>query len=140
MNQNPVFADLVYDELDRPVQVAFVGGEPCYVVDDQGFQRHIPAREVDLQVLQQMAEMIQGNEDLLANLAANQLGQQDIFSRAIIENQIRNMDTQFEQLLQTGLPDEVRAYLGMMGFKIRINMHGEVLGVDQPGIAAPDEE
>lgn len=140
MAQNPVFANLVYDEMDRPAQVAFVGGEPCYVVDDQGFQRHIPSREVDLQVLRQMAEMIQGNEEMLANLAATQLGQQDIFSRAIIENQIRNVDAQFEQLLETGLPDEVRAYLGMMGFKVRIDIHGEVLGIDQPGLASPEEE
>ena len=140
MTQNAVFANLVFDEADRPAPVTFVGGEPCYVVDDQGFQRHIPARDVDLQVLRQMAEMIQGNEELLATLAAKQLGQQDIFSRAIIENQIRNVDNQFEQLLQTGLPEEVRAYLGMMGFKIHIDIHGEVLNIDQPGTAAPEEE
>ncbi len=140
MAQNPVFTNLVFDEMDRPVQTAIVGDEPFYVVDDQGFQRHIPARDVDLQVLRQMAEMIQGNEELLANLAAAQMGQEDIFSRAIIENQIRNVDAQFEQLLETGLPDEVRAYLGMMGFKIRINIHGEILGIDQPGLASPEEE
>jgi hypothetical protein len=140
MTQNAVFANLIFDEADHPVPVAFVGGEPCYVVDDQGFQRHIPSRDVDLQVLRQMAEMIQGNEELLATLAAAQLGQEDIFSRAIIENQIRNVDVQFEQLLQSGIPEEVRAYLGMMGFKIHINIHGEVLSIDQPGTATPEEE
>jgi len=43
-------------------------------------------------------------------------------------------------LLETGIPEEVRAYLGMMGFRIRINHHGEILDVEQPGIAAPDDE
>jgi hypothetical protein len=32
----------------------------------------------------------------------------------------------------------MRAYLGMMGFKIIINFHGEVLRVEQPG-AITDE-
>jgi hypothetical protein len=36
----------------------------------------------------------------------------------------------------------MRAYLGMMGFRIIINIHGEVLRVEQPGIASDegDEE
>jgi len=34
----------------------------------------------------------------------------------------------------------MRTYLGMMGFKVVINMHGEVLSVDQPGTASGDEE
>ena len=50
------------------------------------------------------------------------------------------MDKQFEQLLQTGMPEEARAYLGMMGFKIIVNVHGEVLDVKQPGIAGPEDE
>jgi hypothetical protein len=33
----------------------------------------------------------------------------------------------------------MRAYLGMMGFRIIINVHGEVLKVEQPG-AITDEE
>jgi hypothetical protein len=51
---------------------------------------------------------------------------------------LRNIEKQFEQLLQTGIPEEGRAYLGMMGFKVVINLHGEVIRVDQPA-AASDE-
>jgi hypothetical protein len=32
----------------------------------------------------------------------------------------------------------MRAYLGMMGFKVVVNVHGEVVRVEQPG--AGDEE
>jgi hypothetical protein len=42
--------------------------------------------------------------------------------------------------MKTGLPEELRAYLGMMGFRIRINFHGEVLEVAQPGMIADDDE
>ena len=34
MTNQAVFAGLIFDEFDRPVEVAYVGDEPCYVVDD----------------------------------------------------------------------------------------------------------
>jgi hypothetical protein len=140
MPKQPVFAGLVFDEDDRPVATAYVGEEPCYVVDDAGFHRHIPAEQVDLQVLKAMQEMIQGNEDILTEQAAKMIGQDDIFSRAMIETQLKNMDKQFEQLLQAGIPEDARNYIGMMGFRIRINMHGEVIDIHQPGMIDPEDE
>jgi len=140
MATKPLFDKLIVDEFDRPVTVAYVGDEPCYVIDDQGFQRHIPSRDVDLAVLHKIAEMMHGNESLLAELTAKQLGADDIFSRAIIEEKIKNIDSQFEQLLQTGIPEEGKAFLGMVGFKVRINVHGEVIELDQPGIISPDDD
>jgi len=56
------------------------------------------------------------------------------FSKAAIENQFKNLDAQFDQLAQVGLPEESRLYLGMMGFRIVISIHGEVLDVVQPGM------
>lgn len=138
MPRQPLFAGLVIDEYDRPVDIAYIGDEPCYVVDDDGFHRHIPAEQVDRQVLQMMGDMIEGHEDLLADQAAKMLGQDDIFSRALIETQLKNLDKQFDSVLQSGIPDEGRAYMGMMGFRVRINMHGDVLEVEQPGMSAPE--
>jgi len=135
-----IFAGLVFDEADNPVEITYVGDEPCYVVDDAGFRRHIPSEQVDLQVLKAMQEAIQGNEGLLSEQAAKMLGQDDIFSRAMIETQLKNMDKQFEQLLQIGIPEDTRAYIGMMGFRIRINIHGEVIDIHQPGIIDPEDE
>ncbi len=68
------------------------------------------------------------------------LGQEDVFTKAAIESQLKNIDKQFDQLMQTGIPEDMRAYLGMMGFKIIINMHGEVLRVEQPGVAGDEGE
>jgi hypothetical protein len=138
MTKQPLFAGLVLDEFGKPAESAMVGDEPCYVVDDTGFRRHIPSAQVDRQVLDQMAEMMKGSEDLLSQQAAKMLGQDDLFTIAAIQQQLKNMDKQFDQLLQVGLPEDMRAYLGMMGFKIIINVHGEVLKVEQPG-AASDE-
>jgi hypothetical protein len=137
MPRQPLFAGLVIDEFDRPVTTAFIGDEPCYVVDDAGFKRHIPSEQVDRAVLKTMREQISGNEDLLSEQAAKMLGTDDIFSKAMLENQLKNIDKQFDALLQAGIPEEGRAYMGMAGFKVVINIHGEVLRIDQP--AAADE-
>jgi len=127
------------DESGRPAESAFIGNEPCYVVDDSGFRRHIPAEQVDRAVLAQMAEMMKGSEEFLSEQTAKMLGQEDPFSKAIIEQQLKNIDKQFDALMQTGIPEDMRAYLGMMGFKVIINYHGEVLRVEQPGRASDDE-
>lgn len=140
MPHQALFTGLVVDEFDRPVEVSYVGGEPCYVVDDAGFHRHIPSEQVDRQVLEMLANMMKGQEGPLAEQAAKMLGQDDIFSRAIIEKQLKNMEERFDTVMQTGIPEEGRAYMGMMGFRVRINVHGEVLEVEQPGTISPDDE
>ena len=136
MPRQPLFAGLVVDESGNAAGTAFVGDEPCYVVDDAGFRRHIPAEQVDKQVLGQIAELMKGSEDLISEQTAKMLGQEDVFTKAAIEQQLKNIDKQFDQLMQAGIPEDMRAYLGMMGFKVIINMHGEVVNVNQPGIAS----
>jgi hypothetical protein len=140
MPRQPLFGGLVIDEFDRPVATTYVGEDPCYVVDDAGFRRHIPSEQVDRQVLEMMRNMIQGNEDLLAEQAAKILGQDDPFSKAMLEKQLKQIDQQFDLVLETGIPESGRAYMGMMGFQVRINFHGEVLEVTQPGISDPDQD
>ena len=139
MPNQPLFTGLVIDESGRLAESAFIGNEPCYIVNDSGFRRHIPSEQVDRAVLAQMAEMMKGSEDILSEQTAKMLGQNDPFSKAIIEQQLRNIDKQFDALMQTGIPEDMRAYLGMMGFKVVINYHGEVVRVEQPGSAGDDE-
>ena len=138
MTSQAVFAGLIIDEYDQAVEVVYIGNEPCYVVNDAGFRRHIPSEQVDRQVFESMVEMIAGHEEVISEQAAKMLGQDDIFSMALIASQLKNIDQQFENLLQRGIPEEARAYMGMMGFRIRINVHGEVLDIEQPGVIDPD--
>lgn len=140
MANKAVFEGLVIDDRGEPVDVTYVGGEPCYVVDDQGFKRHIPSEEVDIQVLQIMQEAVAGQEEVISEQAAKMLGQEDIFSIAALANQLRQMESRFEDILEVGIPEDGRAYLGMLGFQIVIDVHGEVLEVRQPGMIDPDSE
>jgi hypothetical protein len=138
MPRHAVFAGLVVDENDRVVEATEVGDEPFYVVDDAGFKRHIAAAQIDRQVLQHMQDMMKGSEGMISEQAAKMLGQEDIFSKAMIELQLKNIDQQFETLMQQGIPEAGRTYLGMLGFKIVINLHGEVLRIEQP--SAPEQD
>jgi hypothetical protein len=135
MPGQPLFAGLVVDENGRPAKAAYVGEDPCYVVDDAGFRHHILSEKVDRQVLEMMRQQISGNEDLLSEQTAKMLGTDDIFSKAMIENQLKNIDQQFENVLKTGIPEDGRAYMGMVGFRVVINVHGDVVRVDQPTVA-----
>ncbi len=141
MAQHSLFAGLVVDEDDRGVDIVLVGGESFYVVDDDGFLRHIESEHVDRQVLDQLQEMVKGHEDVISEGTMKMIGQEDIFTKAAIETSLQNMDAQFDALLQSGLPEDMRTYLGMMGFRVVINVHGEVLRIEQPGAGIdPGEE
>lgn len=140
MTKKPLFSGLIVDELDRPVETVYVGDMPCYVLDDAGFRRHIPSEEVDRQVLNSILQMVQGHEEIITDQTAKMLGQEDIFSRAMIESQLQNLDQNLDNLFQIGIPEDAKAYMGMMGLKIRINYHGEVIEISQPGMISPDDE
>ena len=138
MPKQPLFAGLVTDETGLPAGTAYVGDDPCYVINDAGFLRHVSSEQIDRQVLKQLQELMKGSEELISEQTAKMLGQDDVFSVAAIAQQLKNMDKQFDLLLQQGLPEEARAYLGMMGFRVIVNYQGEVLRVEQPG--ATDDE
>ena len=136
MPRQPLFAGLVVDENGNVADTALVGGEPCYVVDDFGFRRHIPSEQVDRVVLGEIAGMMKGSEEYISEQTAKMIGQEDIFTKAMLERQLKDIDKQFELLIQTGMPEDTRIYLGMVGFKVVINVHGEVIRVEQP--SAPE--
>jgi hypothetical protein len=138
--KHALFSGLDFDESLRPVDTAYVGDDPCYVIDDAGFKRHISSEQVDRQVIANMQNLIKGSETLVGEQAAKMLGQDDPFSAAILANQLKNMDKQFEAMLQTGIPEESRAYIGMLGFKVIINYHGDVVKMEQPGAISDDDK
>ena len=102
-------------------------------------KRHIPTEEVDRHVLNQMLDQIKGNEDLFTEQTAKMLGKDDLFTVAMIKNQLKNIDSQIDQIFETGIPEEGRAYMGMMGFRIVINYHGDVIEIIQPSAISDDE-
>jgi len=132
MARHALFAGLVVDENDRSVPVVRIGDEAFYVIDDAGFHRHVDSEYVDRQVLDHLRRNIEGHEEIISRGTMEILGQDDIFTKATIEASLRNLEAQFEQLIARGLPEEARAWLGMMGFRVTVDVHGDVLKVEEP--------
>ncbi len=132
----PLFKGLVSDEYDQPVGSAKVGDEPCYVINDNGFLLHIPSKPIDMEILKAFTNQIEGNESMLAQQAAEMVGQDDLFTHAAFESTFRNVDKHLDAVLEHGLPEDALAYMGMMGFHIVLDMHGEILRIQFPAAAA----
>jgi hypothetical protein len=123
-----LFAGLVQDEMDNPVEVVMVGDVPNYVVEDAGFRRHVESETVDRQVIEMLREQFMAHREIATDAMLQMLGKDDLFTKAMIDASIKNMD----QVIEQGLPDGARAWLGMLGFRVVINTHGEVLRLDMP--------
>jgi hypothetical protein len=59
-----------------------------------------------------------------------------LFTKAALDAQLDNID--MDQIIAQGIPAQARDMMGMMGFRITINFHGEVIDIAQPTI--PDDE
>jgi len=125
-----LFNGLVYDEQGRLVDTAVVGGEANYIIDDAGFLRHINAEDVDRQVLGFFLQQLHENQDLAVEQAMKFMGKDDLMTKAAIDASLRNIN--MDEIIAQGIPQQAREMLGMMGFRITINFHGEVLSIEQP--------
>ena len=133
-----VFAGLVIDEEDNVLEVVHIGGDAFYITNEAGFQRHIPSDIIDRQVLQAMKEQVFSQRDIVVEGTLQFLGQDDLFTKAMDESSIEKMDENMEQLLRQGLPEEVRTWLGLMGFRVVVNFRGEMVDLDLPSAVDPD--
>jgi hypothetical protein len=123
-----LFAGLIQDEGGNPVNVVMVGEVPNYVVEDAGFRRHVESKTVDLQVIEMLREQFMAHREIATEAMLQLMGKDDLFTKAMIDASIKNMD----QVLEQDLPDGARAWLGMLGFRVIINTHGEVVRLDMP--------
>ncbi|MEZ4515449.1 MAG: hypothetical protein R3C44_00950 [Chloroflexota bacterium] len=135
MARQALFEGLVFDENDNLVTTSFIGGEANYVVDDDGFHRHIDAEVIDREVLAFFLSQLEDNKDLAVEQTMQMLGQDDLLTKAAIDAQLRNID--MDQIIAQGIPAQAREMMGFLGFRIIVNMHGEILRLDQP--AAPED-
>ena len=85
MATRAVFEGLVFDENDRQLSVSFVGEDACYVINDDGFLRHISANQIDRQVLDALFGQIEENKEAIADQTVKMIGQDDLFTHAIIQ-------------------------------------------------------
>lgn len=136
MSNKALFAGLVIDEAGRPLEVDLVGNDATYVIDDDGFKRHIDAEQIDRQVLDVLKAQIEANKSAVEEGMMKVMGSEDIFTKAAIDKSLNN----FDQVLAQGLPADALQWLGMMGFRIVVNLHGDVVKLDQPGVIDESDE
>jgi len=131
-----LFGDLIFNEGGEPARVIYVGDVPHYAVPDGDFLRHVEAAYVDRQILDQIKERILPMKDALIEGMIQMIGQEDLFTRPAIESAIEHMD----RILETDNVDvdELRTALWMTGFRATVDVHGEVVDLEMPGVEAPD--
>ncbi|NSW51551.1 MAG: hypothetical protein HPY85_03485 [Anaerolineae bacterium] len=140
MTIHAIFEGLVFDENGNAAETRIIGKETFYVVDDDGFLRHIPSIEVDRQIYDILKKQFEDNKDLIIEQTAKLLGQDDPFSQAVLANQFGNLDQQFEMLQKVGIPENDRMYMGMTGFRAVIDLHGNLLELQQPSRESGEDE
>jgi hypothetical protein len=130
--RHALFAGLVFNEQDEPAEVVYIGAAPHYVILDDGFQRHVEAETVDRQVIELLRQQILSNRELVTQGMLAMLGKDDLFTKAMVDASIQNIDRHIDLLFEQGLPEDTRTWLGMLGFKVVVNVHGEVVRWDAP--------
>jgi len=132
-----LFADLVFNEKDEPAEVVHLEGAPHYVILDNDFRRHVEALYVDRQVVAMIREQILSQRELVTEGILELLQQDDLFTKAAIDSSIEQLD---KGLFEQGIPQEGRAWLGMLGFKVVVDHHGDVVRLDMPTQEIPLDE
>lgn len=139
LTRRALFPGLVYNEQGQPADVVYIGGVAHYAIPDDGFLRHVEAWAVDRVVIASLKEQIASVKDDLVLTILQMLGKDDIFTKAAVEASIRNL----EHNLLHGDPNQWAPWLKLMGFRIVVNVHGEVVDIlypTQPGEDDDDDE
>jgi hypothetical protein len=131
------FEGLVVSEDGEPVSVVRLGNDTYYVVEDSGFRRHVDARDVDRVVLEKFVTQLGAHREEASIAMLRMIGQEDLFTKAMVDSTLRNIDV--EQLLDHQLPADVRQWLGVVGFQVVIDRHGEIVRMDIPEAPEDDE-
>ncbi|MBN1956389.1 MAG: hypothetical protein JW900_15265 [Anaerolineae bacterium] len=132
--REPLFSGLVYNEEGESVETAYVGTDACYAIPDGDFLRHIDAAEVDRQVLLRLKERFMAMKDMIVDGVMQMTSSDDPFSRAAIEMSIENMDRLLDAPQELGDLEDMRLWLWMSGFRIVVDVHGEVVQLEFPGM------
>ncbi len=126
----------MFDERRKVAQVKHVGERACYVVDEDGFLRHIDAAQVDQQVLDFLKGQVDQHRDLAVSGVLDMMGKDDIFTKAAVESSIDNID----QAVGQAIPEQSRQWLGMMGFRVIIDDQGQIVDIEMPAGEIDDDE
>ena len=123
-----IFSGLIQNQEGEPVEVTYLGDEAFYVIPDGDFRRHVEAETVDEEVLRLLGEQMDGMQDQVVECVLKFLGKEDLFTKASIDMALKNFDKAFRM----ADPEQWKPWLGMMGFRVIVNVHGEVVRIESP--------
>ena len=126
--QQAIFAGLISNEDGQPVDVTYIGGEAFYVIPDGDFKRHVEAATVDDEVIGTLREQMDSMQDQIVDGVLKYLGKEDLFTKTSIDMALKN----FDQAFRMADPEQWKPWLGMMGFRVVVNVHGQVVRVESP--------
>ncbi|MGC9359314.1 MAG: hypothetical protein ACP5G7_02935 [Anaerolineae bacterium] len=130
-----LFEGLVYNEQGVPAELRFVGGEPHYVVDDEGFERYVRAKCVDDAVLAELQDQVDAQQDELVDAMLRALGRDDVLTKAALGASLGDIAAN----LRKSAPWQWRPWLQMVGFRIIIDVHGQLVGLTYDASSEPRE-
>jgi hypothetical protein len=128
VDQQALFEGLVYNECGQTAQVVRIGGVAHYAIPDDGFLRHVEAAGIDGKVLESIKSQITTNQDLVIRGVLEMMGKDDLFTKAAVESSIMNM----EQNIRQSDPSQWLPWLRFMGFRVVVNVHGEIVELMYP--------
>ena len=134
MERQALFAGLIYNQAGEPAQLAYIGGVAHYAIPDEGFLRHIEAREIDDVVIAHLKEQITSMQGEVVKGMLEMLGKRDLFTKAAIDASIRNL----EQGIRQSDHDQWLPWLKLFGFRVIVDIHGEVVEIIYP--TSPEED
>ena len=79
-------------------------------------------------MLAQLKEQIDGAQDLIIEGVLDFIGQDDLFTKASVDLALRN----FEEGFRSADPEQWKPWLGALGLKVIVNVHGEIVQIDYP--------
>ncbi len=132
-----LFEGLVRDENGDACMVGHVGADPVYIVSDGGFTYHVDAHRVDEQVMAVFAEQVKDHQPEVSEGILKMMGKADLFMKAQVDSNLKNFDKNMDSIYQIGIPENARVMLGMMGFHVIINRHGEMVRLELPSQSGP---
>lgn len=129
-----LFPGLVYNEAGDEAHVVLIGGVPHYAIPDDGFLRHVEAYRIDESAVNAMQELMAGMRDELVAGILQMMGTDDILAKAALEASIDNIGPS----LRRSDPSQWAPMLRLYGFRIIVDVHGDLLEIIYPRQESPE--
>mgnify|MGYP000856276766 CR=1 FL=1 len=135
IEQQALFSGLVYNEAGEPAEMVYIGGVAHYAIPDGSFRRHVEAFRIDNAVIARLKEQITSMQDEVVRGMLQMLGKDDLFTKAAIDVSIKNL----EQNIRQSDPEQWLPWLRLFGFRVVVDVHGNVVELIYPTQPAQDE-